>query len=386
MAKKNTPDLILLGICAVLVFVGILILASVSSSFSLQRTGSTFFFLNHQLLFGLLPGLVFGTILFFSPLELLRKLSFIFLIGNMILLALVFLPGIGESVSGAHRWIFLGSLSFQPSELLKVTFILYMASWLASRAPHVNQLRAAKRPTRSTKPMNPAKSRSTSPGLTVTLAPFIAIMGVISFFLILQPDISTLGVIGITALMMYFLAGTPMWHTFAMLGAGLVSLGLVIFMEPYRLSRLSVFLNPSLDPLGQGYQIKQALIGIGSGGLFGTGLGLSFQKFGVLPEPISDSIFAVFAEEVGFLGSFLLLLLICAFAWRSFVIAKRAPDQFSYLVATGIAFWLVFQSIINIGSMLGLLPLTGIPLPFISYGGSALMSELIAIGIPVATR
>jgi len=381
MARKNTPDLILLGICLALVFVGILILASVSSSFSLQRTGSTFFFLNHQLLYGLLPGLVFGTISFFLPLELFRRLSFIFLIGNMILLGLVFLPGIGESVSGAHRWIFLGSLSFQPSELLKVTFILYVASWLAARAPLVRQPRAAKRSARSTKPVNLAKNRSVSPELTATLAPFVAIMGVISFFLILQPDISTLGVIGITALMMYFLAGTPMWHTFAMLGVGLVGLGLVILMAPYRVSRLSVFLNPSLDPLGQGYQLKQALIGIGSGGLFGTGLGLSFQKFGVLPEPISDSIFAVFAEEVGFLGSFLLLLLFCAFAWRSFVIAKRAPDQFSYLVACGIAFWLVFQSSINIGSMLGLLPLTGIPLPFISYGGSALMSELIAVGI-----
>jgi len=379
MRRKNTPDLILLGICVALIFIGILILASVSSSFSLQRTGSTFFYLNHQLLFGLLPGLVFGTVAFFLPLSLFRKLSFIALIINIILLALVFLPGIGGAAGGANRWIFLGPFSFQPSEILKVTFILYMASWLASRAPLPRQSRTAA--AHSNKVTKPSKSRTVDPALTTTLAPFIAIMGVISFFLIIQPDISTLAVIGATALMMYFLAGTAMWHTLAMIGAGIAALGLLIFIEPYRLSRLTVFLDPALDPLGKGYQLKQALIGIGSGGIFGTGLGLSFQKFGVLPEPISDSIFAVFAEEVGFMGSFLLLLLFFAFAWRSFVIAKRIPDQFSYLVAIGIAFWIVLQSSVNIGSMLGLLPLTGIPLPFISYGGSALMSELIAIGI-----
>ncbi|HEX9721902.1 MAG TPA: putative lipid II flippase FtsW [Candidatus Paceibacterota bacterium] len=357
MSKKKLPDFILLGLCVSLVLVGIFILASVSSSFSLQRTGNTFFFLNHQLLLGVLPGLLAGTIAFFLPLSFFKKYSFLFLLATIVLLAMVFMPGIGGEFGGASRWIFLGPFSFQPSEILKLAFILYAASWLASRH---------------------AKSKKAP---NSTLLPFAAIVGIVSLFLILQPDVGTLGVIAATGLVMYFLAGTPIWHTAAMIGMGLLALGGLIAIVPYRLNRFLVFLNSDLDPLGRGYQAKQALIGIGSGGLFGTGLGLSFQKFGSLPEPISDSIFAVFAEELGFVGAVVLLSLFLAFAWRSFVIAKRVPDPFAKLVVWGIAFWIFLQATVNIGSMLGLLPLTGIPLPFISYGGSALMTELLACGI-----
>lgn len=358
MQKRKTPDFILLGICAALLFVGVLILASVSASFSLQRTGDTFFYLNHQLLLGLLPGLAAAAIAFFLPLSLFKKWSFFLLVANIALLALVFVPGIGGGFGGgASRWIFLGPFSFQPSEILKVSFILYMASWLAAK---------------QVKSRGPAKE---------TLLPFAVIMGVISLFLILQPDVGTLGVIAATGLAMYFLAGTPIWHTAAMIGMGFVILGGLVAIAPYRVSRFLVFLNSNLDPLGQGYQIKQALIAIGSGGLFGAGLGLSFQKYGSLPEPISDSIFAVFAEELGLVGGLLLLSLFVAFAWRGFIVSKRVQDPFAKLAAAGIAFWIFLQAIINIGSMLGLVPLTGIPLPFISYGGSALISELIALGI-----
>lgn len=364
MERKNAPDFILLSICGLLIFLGILILASVSASFSLQKTGTTFYFLNHQLLFGLLPGLSLGLIAFFTPLATLKKWSLAILAANIILLGLVFVPGIGAAVGGIHRWIFIGPFSFQPSELLKITFILYMASWLAARTSSL-----------------PQKTRGEGQSFKNTFLPFIAVMGVIGVLLALEPDISTLGVIGATAVVMYFLAATPLWHSFLMIGAGAVGLAFLIIIAPYRLSRLAVFLNPSLDPLDQGYQIKQALIGIGSGGIVGTGLGLSFQKFGVLPVPISDSIFAIFAEETGFIGAVSLLLLLFAFAWRSFVISKRAQDRFASLTAAGIAFWIFFQSIMNIGSMIGLVPLAGIPLPFISSGGSALISELIAVGI-----
>jgi cell division protein FtsW len=280
-----------------------------------------------------------------------RKFSFHMLTANIALLGMVFLPFIGSAGQSAYRWIYIGPISFQPSELLKLTLILYIAAWLAAK--------------KTDKP----------------LVPFLAIMGVISFMLILQPDISTLGVIGTTAVIMYFVANTPIWHTLLMIGGGIGALILLIQLAPYRVSRLAVFLDPSLDPLGQGYQVKQALIGIGSGGLTGVGLGLSFQKFGVLPEPISDSIFAVFAEEAGFIGAAILISIILAFAWRSFVNAKRSRDQFSMLVAVGIASWITLQSFVNMGSMIGLLPLTGIPLPFISYGGSALATELLALGI-----
>lgn len=358
MAKRNTPDLILLFICGVLITAGILILASASSSVSLQRTGTSFYYLNHQLLFGLLPGLLLGTAAFFAPLSFFKKWSFVFLLLTIVLLAFVLVPGIGKSIGGAHRWIYIGSVSFQPSELLKLTFILYLASWLASRAPSLRK-----------------KS------FRQTLVPFAAAMAMLSMFLILQPDIGTLGVIAATGLIMYFLAGTPLWHTFTLMGFGLTALALLVLTESYRLNRFRVFIDSSFDPLGKGYQAKQALIGIGSGGLFGTGLGLSFQKFGVLPESISDSVFAVFAEETGFAGSVFLIALFCAFAWRVFVIAKRTPDRFTSLVASGIGVWIFLQSSVNITAMLGLIPLTGIPLPFISYGGSAFATELIALGI-----
>lgn len=358
MAKKSAPDFLLLIICGILVAAGVLILASVSSSFSLQRTQTSFYYLNHQLLFGLVPGMLLGTAAFFAPLSFFRKWSFFFLLGTIVLLALVFIPGIGGESGGAHRWIYAGSFSFQPSELFKLAFILYMASWLASRSSFVKK-----------------------GAFKQTFLPFAAVMATVSLFLVLQPDVSTLGVIAATGLIMYFLAGTPIWHTLVFAGFGFAALALLILTESYRLNRLLVFFNPSLDPLGRGYQIKQALIAIGSGGLFGTGLGLSFQKFGVLPEPISDSIFAVFAEEAGFAGSVFLILLFAAFAWRVFAIAKRAPDQFASLAASGIGVWIFLQAGVNIGAMLGLVPLAGIPLPFISYGGSALFSELLALGI-----
>jgi cell division protein FtsW len=213
------------------------------------------------------------------------------------------------------------------------------------------------------------------------LFPFVVVTGIISFLLVQQPDASTLGVIGLTGIIMYFVAGTPLWHTPFMIFSGLGLFYLLIKIAPYRFSRLQVFFDPLLDPLGQGYQIKQALIGIGSGGLTGIGLGLSFQKFGFLPEPISDSVFAVVAEELGFLGASLLVILFLLFAWRSFALARRIEDNFAKIATVGIASWITLQALVNMGSITGLLPLTGIPLPFISYGGSALVVELIAISI-----
>ncbi len=363
--KAHAPDYILLLLCVVLLFSGIFILASVSAAFSLQKTGSTFFFLNHQLLFGLLPGLLLAAVAYFIPIKLIKKWGVVGLLMTIVALGLVFLPSIGGKLGGAARWITLGPITFQPSEFLKIGFIVYLASWLAARIQK--------------QPSIPYQGWLT--GFTHTLLPFGIIISVLSLFLILQPDIGTLGVIGIISLVMYFSAATPLWHSLVLMGAGLGALIALIQLAPYRLSRVAVFLDPSLDPLGKGYQLKQALIGIGSGGLFGVGLGLSLQKFGILPEPISDSVFAVFAEEAGFIGAFLLILLFIAFAWRSITVAKRIEDPFGKLVVIGIASWITIQAFVNIGSMLGLLPLTGIPLPFISYGGSALIAELIGLGV-----
>ena len=183
------------------------------------------------------------------------------------------------------------------------------------------------------------------------------------------------------AVLAYFLSDTPIYHTILIILTGIAGLFILIKIAPYRLNRFFVFLKPDIDPMGIGYQVKQALIAIGSGGILGQGFGESLEKLRFLPHPSSDSIFAVFSQETGFIGSLFLIFLFLIFVWRGFKIAKSHKDKFSQLVAIGISFWIIAQAFINIGSMIRILPLTGIPLPFISYGGSSFIAELIAVGI-----
>lgn len=354
----NYPDYILIGLTIILLILGILILSNVSASISLKKFGNTYYFLNHQILFGIIPGLILALIFFKIPLHFLRKWFLIVVLINLILLAMVFLPKIGMSFGGATRWVSFGPISFQPSEFLKLTFILYLASWLNSR-------------------VNPKTKKEFSQ----TFIAFLIIIGLVSLLLIFQPNISTLGIIVLIASLMYFSAGTPLWHSILILLIGLGGLFILIKTASYRLSRWLVFLKPETDPLGIGYQIKQVLIAVGSGGIFGLGLGMSLQKFGFLPKPMSDTIFAIFSEETGFIGATILVFLFLIFFWRGFKISKEAKDRFSQLTALGITCWIILQSFLNIGSMIGILPLTGVPLPFISYGGSHLVAELIGVGI-----
>lgn len=357
-------DYILISVTIFLLVLGILILTSVSSSLSQEKFGTTFYYLNHQLLYGFLPGIILAFLVFKINLNFLRKYSPLLLLVNLLFLAMVFFPTIGTSFQGgASRWVNFGPISFQPSEFLKPIFILYLASWLSHQTADQKSAEGKIR------------------AFSQTLIAFLIVIGLISLFLIFQPDISTLGVIILTAILMYFLANTPLWHNILIIFIGAGGLLWLIKIAPYRFSRMMVFFNPGLDPMGIGYQIKQALITVGSGGIFGQGLGLSRQRFGFLPQPISDSIFAVFAEETGFIGCFVLISLFLFFLWRGFKIGKLAADKFSKLSAFGITSWILIQAFINIGSMIEVLPLTGIPLPFISYGGSSLISELIAVGI-----
>lgn len=358
---KNHPDYILLGVSGILLIFGILILSSVSASLSLEKFGKTYYFLNHQILFGLIPGIILAFLAFRIRLDFLRKWAPILLLINIILVAMVFLPEIGSSFGGATRWLNLGIVSFQPAEFLKLTFILYLATWLTSKT----------------------SGQGTGGGreFSQTFIAFLIVIGLISLLLIFQPNISTLGIIVFTAVLMYFLANTPFWHSILIILAGAISLFSLIKIAPYRLSRLLVFLNPETDPMGIGYQIKQALIAVGSGGIFGLGLGMSGQKFGFLPQSISDSIFAILAEETGFIGSLILISFFLIFFWRAFKISKETPDKFSQLLSLGISLWILIQAFVNIGAMIGILPLSGIPLPFISYGGTHLVAELIGVGI-----
>lgn len=356
--KKNHPDYFLLIITLLLILFGVLILASVSAPISQEATGNSYYFFKHQILRGLIPGLILAFIAFRIDLLRFKKLIPLGLLFNLILMAMVFLPGVGLESDGAARWLKFGPISFQPSEFLKLSFILYLASWLESR-----------------------RQKAKAKNFSNTFLAFLTVILIISSLLIFQPNVSTLGIIVLVAAGMYFVAELPLWHTSLMIVLGISSLLILMKITSYRSNRLLVFLNPGFDPMGIGYQLKQAIIAIGSGGIFGWGLGMGFQKLGFLPQPMADAIFAVFSEETGFVGGAMLILLFLLFLWRGFKIARESQNIFFKLTALGICSWIIIQTFVNIGAMIGILPLTGIPLPFISYGSSALVAELIGIGI-----
>jgi len=363
------PDIILLGIIATIIAFGFLILASVSAPYSLEKTGTTFYYLKHQILVGLIPGLIFGFFAFKTKLENIKKrIPRLLLLSLVLMIIPIIVSGPGSSTA---RWIYVGSFSFQPSELLKLTFILYLASWLSKRTP--GQKKYQNKFT--------ANQISKTDNFGQTFFAFLAVLFMISALLVLQSHASTLMMILIIAVIMYFSANTPIWHNIVIIFIGIGGFFSLIKFKSYRLNRFMVFLNPDLDPMGRGYQIGQAKMTIGSGGLWGKGLGMSSQKLGFLPQTISDSIFAVFSEEAGFLGNMLLIALFLFFLWRGFKIVKETEDKFSQLLAIGIISWIILQAFVNIGAMIGILPLTGVPLSFVSYGGSALAIELVAMGL-----
>jgi len=361
--KTRHPDYILLGILLILLILGILVLYSVSAPISQERFGGSFYYLKRQILLGFLPGIILC--FFFSkiPLVYLKKIiPFLFFV-NLVLLGMVFLPKIGVSIGGASRWISLGSISLQPSEFLKISFIIYLAAWLTKNENFQ------------------VKKQKESLNEKLRIIAFLIIIGIVVCLLIFQPDFSTMVIIVAIALLMFFSAKTPFWATALILLFILGSFILLLQFAPYRLARIKVFLNPEIDPLGIGYQLSQSLIAVGSGGISGLGLGMSHQKLGFLPHPLADSIFAVFAEETGLIGSLILILLFLVFFWRGIEISKNSQGEFSQLAALGISSWIILQAFWHIGSLIGLLPLSGIPLPFISYGASHLVTELSGVGI-----
>lgn len=346
-----------------------LFFACLSAPASLQRFGNTNYYLFHQLLFGLLPACVLGFAAYKISLKFLKKWAPLLVLINLGLLFLVFLPKIGSKAGGASRWINLGIGSFQPSEFLKITAILYLSAWIASKLPETK--------------MGDWKSiaKRGYHNVIYTFVPFIVFLGLISIALFFQSDASTLGIIAITLLVLYFSAKTPLWHTIMVVIAGVSSLLLMVRFEPYRLTRWFIFLHPDTDPLNTGYQLRQSLISLGSGGVFGKGLGMSTQKFGFLPTAMSDSIFAIIGEEMGAIGCIAIIAIFLLLFWQGLKIARNSKDKFSQMVSFGIVFWITLQAFINISSVAGIFPLAGIPLPFFSYGGSHLVVESIGIGL-----
>lgn len=336
---------------------GIVMLMSASGPLGYQHFGDSLYYVKHQLLVGLLPGILIFGIASFVDYRKFRVLAFYALFVSIALLVMVYVPGLGLHIGGSSRWVKLGSLNFQPSEFVKVTFLFYVAAWLASR--HENDVRTLER----------------------GLLPFLLVLGVIMALLVAQPNTGSMIVIAGASLLMYFVAGAPLGWFFVLLAGGGALMALLIKFSPYRTLRFMTFLHPELDPNGIGYHINQAYLAIGSGGIFGLGYGHSLQKYLYLPEVAGDSIFAVMAEELGFVMVLAFLAALAALVWRCLVIAKRAPDAFGTYLVTGIAGWIALQSFFNIASMIGLMPITGVTLPFVSYGSSAFLALSFACGI-----
>lgn len=353
---KNT-DITLIILIGVLLLFGLVILSSASGPLAYQKFGDNYYYVKHQILFGLAPGLVLFLVCLGVDYHFWRKKAMLFLGISILLLLLVFIPGLGAEYGSAQSWITILGYSFQPSELVKLTFIFYLAAWLESRGT--------------------MKLRDFSSGLM----PFLVSLGAIIILMILQPDIGTMSIIAASALVVYFVAGAPLVQVGAMILAGAGFFMLLIKAAPYRAARFMTFLHPELDPQGIGYHINQALLAIGSGGLFGLGLGHSRQKFQYLPEVAGDSIFAVFAEELGFVFSLAFVVVFLFLLFKGLKIAMESRDNFGKLLAVGICTGIVIQAFINIGSMVGLLPMTGVPLPFVSAGGSSLAVSMASVGI-----
>jgi cell division protein FtsW len=308
---------------------------------------------------GFLGGLVALLVAYRIPVSFFRKASFYIYVSAVILMLLVFVPGLGVFHGGAHRWLSIAGFQFQPAELYKLCAVLYMGLWLGKDF---------------------GKKMDVRDNFFNRTVPLLGIIGISTILFLLQKDTDTLMVTTLSLIGMYILAGGNWRDVFGIGVLGCIALVILIFSRPYVMQRVQTFLHPNIDPSGSGYQIQQSLIAIGSGGIFGRGYGQSIQKFKYLPEPIGDSVFAVAAEEFGFVGTALLIILYIAFVLRGLRMAKRS-SSYGSLVIGGLLFLIAIQSFLNITAMLAIVPLSGMPLIFISHGGTALCVALFSIGI-----
>jgi cell division protein FtsW len=354
-SQEKKPDLILLLVTLLLVTIGTVMIYSSSSILAMERFRDGQFFLKKQLFFFFL-GLLLMVLMTRIPYYKLRRLAWPGIAASILLLCAIWIPHLGIKAGGAVRWLNLGVFSFQVSELAKVALILFLAHFLTQKANHLREI---------------------NQGL---LIPF-GITGVIVGLILLQPDFGTTVIIAFLTLMMIYLAGGRIVHL-AGIAALFIPVALWLLLhKSYRLTRLLSFLDPWKDPRNSGFQIIQSLISFGSGGAFGVGIGDGMQKLFYLPEPHTDFILSVIAEESGFIGVGLILFLYIILIVRGFQISLRAPDLFGNLLAAGLTMLLALEAFINIAGVTGLIPLKGLALPFLSYGGTSLMMSLIAVGI-----
>ena len=358
MSKRKTaptPDFLLIVIILSLLVIGLIMVYSASSAWAMYKFQDSFYFAKRQLLFagiGVLAMFFTATIHYMVW----KKYANILLISCFALLILVLIPGIGLVRNGAQSWIGVGAFSIQPSEFIKFALLCYLDKYCEAH-------------------------RTEMPTLKKGLFPTLGLVFLAFALIMLQPDLGSGAVLVGTCMVVIFIAGVAIRH-YVMLGfIGVIGFVVLVLSAPYRMERITSYLDPWSDPLGSGFQMIQSLYAIGPGGLFGLGLGESRQKYFYLPEPQTDFIFAIISEELGFFGGALIIILFFLLLWRGIRIALGAPDMFSSLLAAGIITMVTLQATINIGVVTGLFPVTGITLPFLSYGGSSLTLILATVGV-----
>ena len=349
-------DKILFFTIIVLLCFGLVIFGSASLGVLSVNEVKFFSVIKNQLVFALIGG---GFALFVGsqiPYHFYKKYSYYLFFGALFVTSLVFIPQLSAYHGGAHRWIDLGSISLQPSEALKIGFVLVTAMWCSTYRSHFKDWKYG-------------------------LLPYAIATAMVTVVMLAQPDFGTFLVIMVSSFSVFFIGGARKKHIMLLMAIGLVGAVTLIAVRPYMLERVKTLFNSSNDPRGSSWQLNQSLIAIGGGGVFGRGLGQSVQKFNYLPEPIGDSIFAVASEELGLIGVIIIVSIYGILGIRGYIISLRAEDQFGRLLGVGIITIILSQATLNIGSMLGLLPLTGVPLPLVSHGGTALMVTLFELGI-----
>lgn len=341
---------LLLANTLILTAIGIFVLYESSSYTALLQIGDEYYYVKRQIIYAVVA-VILALIISRIDYRKFPRFAIPLLAGTFVLLLVVFIPGVGLELLGAHRWIDLGFIVLQPSELLKISLTVYLAAWLSKKGEQ-------------------------------RLVPFLVVMALAAGIVAIEPDLGTAVIIASTAVVMYFLSGQNIRHLAVIVGVGILGIIGLVLMEPYRVARLTAFTQVDVNNLQDtSYHTKQILIALGSGGFTGVGLGNSVQKYAYLPEHNTDSIFAIYAEETGFIGATLIILLFIFQAYLGLTIASRCQDPFGKLLAGGIIAFISIQAIVNIGSQAILFPLTGVPLPFISYGGSSMMINYMAIGI-----
>ncbi len=360
--NENPADKKILFAFLAILILGLFFLTSASAVASYIRSGHAYYFLIRQI-----PALIIGAGFFYLFYKIdyrhWRRIASLALLASIVLLILVFIPVLSLEIGEARRWVSIFGFSFQPTELVKLTFLLYLATWLEAKKGELRKIESG-------------------------TIPFIFTVAIISILIMLQPDFGTLTIVLISAIAAFFVGGGNYKHLFIIFLMGVIILGSFFYSRvqssregSYIRTRIDCYLDPSYDRQGDCYQINQSLIAVGSGGLLGRGLGESRQKFLFLPEVAGDAIFPIIAEEIGFIFSLILILLFVYIFYRGYLVARYSPDLYGRVLAVGIIAWLAIQTFFNIGGMINLIPMTGTTLPFISHGGSSMIASMAAMGL-----